>query len=151
MSDKDNSIHIIFNGEIYNYKELKKKLEGKYKFKSTSDTEFILYLYKEKGEKLLEDLRGMFAFAIWDSKKEKLLMARDRFGIKPVYYNYSKEYFIFASELKGILSSRLIEKKTNKKAAGLFLLNGSIPPPYTIYEGILSLEPGCFLIFQKGK
>ncbi len=151
MSDRDNSIHIVFNGEIYNYKELRKKLEKKYKFKSTSDTEVILYLYKEKGEKLLDDLRGMFAFAIWDSKKEKLFLARDRFGIKPIYYNYSNEYFVFASELKGILSSNLIEKNINKKAAGLFMLNGSIPPPDTIYAGISALEPGCFLIFQKGK
>jgi len=151
MCNEDGSIYIVFNGEIYNYRSLKKKLIKKYKFKSNSDTEVILHLYEEKGENLLKYLRGMFAFAIWDSKKKKLFLARDRFGIKPLYYSYLNDIFIFASEIKAILFTNLIKKELNDNSIALFLLNGYISPPNTIYKKINSLEPGYFLVIEKDK
>ena len=149
MCNENEDIHIVFNGEIYNYKELRKKLIKKHKFKSNSDTEVILHLYEEKGENLLKYLRGMFALAIWDSKKRKLFLARDRFGIKPLYYSYSDDFFVFASEIKAILKTNLIKKDINKNSAALFLLNGYIPTPNTIYKNIFSLEPGHYITIDE--
>lgn len=146
ISNEDDSIYLICNGEIYNYRELRKKLIKNHKFKSGSDSEVIVHLYEEKGEGLLEDLRGMFAFAIWDKKKNKLFLARDRFGIKPLYYSYENGTFIFASELKALLKSGLIEPEINPTGINLFLLQGSISPPDTIYKKIFALEPGHFII-----
>jgi asparagine synthase (glutamine-hydrolysing) len=149
MCNEGGDIHIIFNGEIYNYRELRKKLIKKHKFKSDSDTEVILHLYEEKKEKLLNDLRGMFAFAIWDSKERKLFLARDRFGIKPIYYFFSDDLFIFSSEIKAILKTNLVKKELNLVSIAFFLLNGYIPAPNTIYKKINSLEPGHFLLVEK--
>jgi len=149
MCNENEDIHIVFNGEIYNYKELRKKLIKKHKFKSNSDTEVILHLYEEKGENLLKYLRGMFALAIWDSKEKKLFLARDRFGIKPLYYSYSDDFFVFTSEIKAILKTNLIKKELNKNSIAFFLLNGYIPAPNTIYKNIFSLEPGHYMTINK--
>ena len=148
ISNEDESIYLICNGEIYNYKELRKNLIKNHRFKSESDSEVIVHLYEEKGESLLEDLRGMFAFAIWDKKKNKLFLARDRFGIKPLYYSYENGNFVFASEIKALSKSGLIKEEINPMGINLFLLQGSISPPYTIYKKIFSLEPGHFLTFN---
>jgi asparagine synthase (glutamine-hydrolysing) len=155
MPNRDRSIWISYNGEIYNYLELRNELKTKsYEFKSNSDTEVIIHAYKEWGiEGLLERLRGMFAFAIYDSRPNssdsRLILARDRLGIKPLYYVHKNRTFVFASEIKAILASGLIQQEINLKGAGHFLLNGSIPPPDTIYKEIFSLEPGHFLIVGK--
>jgi len=111
LSNQNDRIYIVFNGEIYNYLEHRNKLKQKgYTFKTTTDTEVILHLYEEYGVDCLQYLRGMFAFAIWDSNKQQLFCARDRFGIKPFYYYSDQEKFVFGSEIKAILKSNNIDK-----------------------------------------
>ena len=155
MCNEDGTIWITYNGEIYNYREIREVLILKgHKFKSNSDTEVIIHGYEEWGiEGLLKKLRGMFAFAIHDSRltihDSRLVIARDRLGIKPLYYSYNNCTFLFASEIKAILASRLVSKEIDPQAVVLFLLYGSISPPKTIYKEISALEPGYFLIISK--
>ena len=125
---------IVFNGEIYNYRELKKSELADYPFKSSSDTEVILALYEKYGIDCLNYLRGMFAFAIWDEKKDRLFCARDRFGIKPFYYTQADDRFVFASEMKAILPF-LNDIQTNSDA-----LLEYFTFQYTLGEGKLFLK-----------
>lgn len=149
MIDKELNIVIVYNGEIYNYKEIRNELQKLgYRFFSNSDTEVILKSYSEWGEKCLNKLRGMFAFCIFDRRRKELFLARDRFGIKPLYYYYNNNKFVFASEIKAILLAN-INKDVNLQGVGLFLSLGYIPSPKTIYREILSLEPGHFLKVSK--
>ncbi len=154
MSNEDGSIWITYNGEIYNYLALRKELsERGHHFKSQSDTEVIIHGYEEWGtEGLLERLRGMFAFGIYDSRPQGsypfIFLARDRLGIKPVYYTVQGDRFIFASEIKVILASGLVTKEVDPHAVGLYLISGSIPSPKTIYKDITALEPGHYLIIS---
>lgn len=137
---------ITYNGEIYNFKELKKELESKgYKFKTQTDTEVILALYIEYGEKSFEMLRGMFAFAIWDGRNKKLFLVKDRYGIKPLYYYSDKEKLIFASTVGAIEESGLAQLTKNQKALTSFLLFGSVNLPMTTYKEISAIEPGHYL------
>ncbi len=162
MSNEDGTIWITYNGEIYNYRELREMLIKKgHKFKSNSDTEVIIHGYEEWGvDGLLQRLRGMFAFAIYDPRStihnsrftinySRLILARDRIGIKPLYYSYCDDFLLFASGLNAILASKLVSKEIDPKAVVLFLLYGSIPPPQTIYKEIFALEPGHFLIIDE--
>ena len=111
MASKDESIWITYNGEIYNFQSLKKDLEAKgYTFASNCDTEVIIYLYKEYGEDCLKYLRGMFAFAIWDKKKNRLFLARDRIGKKPLFYYFDGKTYVFGSEIKSILEDPAVAK-----------------------------------------
>ena len=155
MTDDKESVVIVFNGEIYNYKELKKELEKKYQFKSNTDTEVLIYGYKEWGPELLNKLNGMFAFAIWDSTKKELFMARDRIGIKPLYYsildNNTDTDLIFASEIKSILECDKLKRKINLNAVNAYLKYRFIPSEETILRGIKKLQPGHYLIFRKNK
>ena len=114
MFNDDKSIVVVFNGEIYNYIELKAELKDKYKFKTNSDTEVLVYGYEEWGSELPKHLRGMFAFAIWDKNNKTLFMARDGFGIKPLYYYVDKDILVFASEIKEILEYPDYQKKLNE-------------------------------------
>lgn len=146
MSNEDNKIWITFNGEIYNYKHLRNELINKgHKFKSESDTEVIIHLYEEKGIECINDLRGMFAFALWDSKKEELFLVRDRIGIKPLYYTYQNNKLFFASEIKAILSFPEIPREVNEKAFYNYLSFLTTPAPDTLFEGIKKLPGGSFL------
>tara|TARA_B100000315_G_scaffold36538_1_gene31228 strand:- start:18648 stop:20504 length:1857 start_codon:yes stop_codon:yes gene_type:complete len=151
MCNEDGTLWITYNGEIYNHPELRKRLKGSgHTFKSNSDTETIVHAYEEWGiEVLLEKLRGMFAFAIYDTKKLRLIIARDRLGIKPIYYFHNDDTIIFASEIKAILKSNPVLKKIDSQSAGLFLLYGSIPAPKTIFKEIYALEAGHFLTINK--
>ena len=153
MCNEDGTIWITYNGEIYNYREIREVLILKgHKFKSNSDTEAIIHGYEEWGiEGLLKELRGMFAFALYDSRlpDSRLILVRDRFGIKPLYYSYNNSTFLFASEIKAILASRLVSKEIDPQAVVLFLIYGSIPAPKTIYKAISAVEPGHFLIISK--
>lgn len=145
MWDSEKKIAIIFNGEIYNYKEIKDEL-SEFTFASNSDTEVIIYAYKKWGiKKAIEKFNGMFAFCIYDKTKKQAFFARDRVGIKPVVYYFDKKNFIFASELKSLLQNSIIEKKINKKAVADYFIHRYIPNPNTIFEGINKLEPGHFL------
>ncbi len=146
MSYSGGVFEITFNGEIYNFLELKKELSKKgYKFKTETDTEVILGLYKEYGANSFSRLRGMFAFALWDKKTKKLFLVRDRYGIKPLYYFSDKERLVFASTVKAIEKSGLISIDNNPQAMIGFLLFGSVPSPITTLKNIFALPPGHYL------
>lgn len=137
---------ITFNGEIYNFLALRKNLEEKgYKFKTKTDTEVILALYMECGEKSFTMLRGMFAFALWDGKNKKLFLVKDRYGIKPLYYYSDSKKLVFASTVKAIAESGIIPVKKNNQAYIGFLLFGSVPAPMATIDGVLSIPTGHYL------
>lgn len=151
ISNKDGSVWIVFNGEIYNYKELKSKLIHKYAFKTNSDTEVLLHLYEEKGEKCLQELRGMFAFAIYDFNEKKLFAARDHLGQKPFYYYHEDGKFAFASEIKAILSLDDNLRKLDAEALYEYLTVRIITPPRSMFKGIRKLPPAHYLVLQNNK
>lgn len=152
MSNEDGTIWITLNGEIYNYKEIKEVLlKFGHKFHSLTDTEVIIHGYEEWGIKILEHLRGMFAFGIWDENKKELILVRDRLGIKPLYYYYDNEKFIFASEIKGIVEDETIPRKINPQALKYYLKYTYIPAPYSIWENIYKLTPAHYLILKNNK
>ena len=146
-------IAIIFNGEIYNYQELREDLVAKgYKFKTHTDTEVILHGYEEYGEEgILAKLRGMFAFTIWDSKKEKLFGARDHFGIKPYYYALLDGDLLFGSEVKSFLKYPKFKKAVNEKALKHYLVFQYNPLEETFFKGVKKLRPGHYYIYENGK
>jgi asparagine synthase (glutamine-hydrolysing) len=141
---------ITFNGEIYGYKDLKKQFT-EYSFKTNSDTEVIVAMYDTYGIHMMDKLPGMFAFAIWDSDKQRLFCARDRFGEKPFYYAKGKNgEFIFASEIKAILATGLVHAKLNMKSINHYLQKLYIHPSETVYSNIFSLPPAHILILENG-
>lgn len=147
ITNEDKSIWIVFNGEIYNYKALKEDLLIKGHFFSTkSDTETIVHAYEEYGNECVSKLNGMFAFALWDQKRNLLLLARDRLGKKPLYYFFNDKSLIFASEIKSFLKSGMIEPSLDVEALDLFLTFEYIPAPWSIFRGIRKLLPGHILI-----
>jgi asparagine synthase (glutamine-hydrolysing) len=151
MASEDGTLWIVFNGEIYNFLQLREELERKgHRFKSRTDTEVILHLYEEDGPASLSKLRGMFAFALWDEGAETLLVARDRVGIKPLVYYWDGRTFLFASELKSILLDPSVTKEVDWNAAELYLTLNYIPAPHTIFKNIRKLWPGHFLILRDG-
>ncbi|MFC1804599.1 asparagine synthase (glutamine-hydrolyzing) [Candidatus Omnitrophota bacterium] len=152
ISNEDDSLYLVINGEIYNYLDLRKGLEEKgHRFKSQTDSEVVLHLYEDHAEDCLQYLRGAFAFAIWDKKGEKLFFARDRLGQKPLLFSWQKGRFSFASEFCALLASGLIEKKINHAMIDSYLRFGYIPAPQSIYENVHKLLPGHFAILHKEK
>lgn len=151
MSNEDGSLWISFNGEIYNYQDIKSRLANHHEFKTKSDTEVILHLYEDKGEKCLEYLRGMFAFAIYDQNKKKLFMARDHLGQKPLYYYHNHEKFAFASEIKSLLALNPELNQLNPEALYEYFTLRIITPPRSMFLKIEKLPPGHFLVFQNGE
>ncbi len=149
---EDGSKFIVFNGEIYNYLELKKELESiGCKFKTNSDTETIIHAFDRFGVGCLEKLRGMFAFAIWDSKDESLFIARDRVGKKPLFYSLTeKGDFVFGSELKSLLTHGAVSKEIDHGALDAFLTFGYVPEDFCIFKSVKKLAPGSFLTFKNG-
>jgi asparagine synthase (glutamine-hydrolysing) len=146
MVSLDGNLVVSFNGEIYNFRELRALLEAKgYRFRTQTDTEVLLQLYAQKGEAMVRDLRGMFAFAIWDAKRSALLLARDPYGIKPLYYADDGWTFRFASQVKALLAGGKISR--NQEPAGWvgFCLFGSVPEPFTIYQEIRAVPAGATL------
>jgi asparagine synthase (glutamine-hydrolysing) len=146
MHNETGDIVIVFNGEIYNYKVLKSELElAGVKFYTQSDTEVILRLYEKYGKSMLHKLNGMFAFSIYDKRENQVFIARDRFGEKPLYYYHNEEKFVWASELKSIISVFPELKKISTKGISLFFSLTYIPAPYSIYQDIYKLMPGHFI------
>lgn len=142
---------IVLNGEIYGYLDLKKQYPN-YPFRGTSDTELVLAMYQEKGPDFITQLPGMFAFAIWDEKKQELFCARDRFGEKPFYYAFGRNgEFIFGSEIKEILVSGLVEPEIDKAQLAYYLKNGYIHPHKSVYRNIYNLKPAHTLVWKNGK
>jgi len=149
MSTEDNNLWIVFNGEIYNHLTLRNELKNKgYYFRTQADTETIIYGYKEWGADVVNHLRGMFAFAIWDEKAKNLFLARDRIGIKPLYY-FNSNQFVFSSEIKAITSLPFINKKMNEEALYHYLTFAVSPAPMTMFENIQKLEPGHTLSIKQ--
>ena len=151
MANEDETIWITFNGEIYNFREIRKELEGKgHKFRSHSDTEVIVHLYEELGTKCLERLNGMFAFALWDAKQKSLFLARDRTGKKPLHYCLHRGHFLFASEIKALLQHPLVSREIDLKSLNKYLAYEYVPAPNSIFKAIKKLEPGYCLLFRGG-
>jgi len=151
MSDIEKAVWVVFNGEIYNFPELKKELEAYgHVFQTKSDTEVIVYGYKQWGVDVLEHLNGMFGLAIWDERKKQLLLARDRMGIKPLYYKIDSGRLFFASEIRALLTRESVKPAVDPVAMNLFLRYRYTPSPLTIIQGIRKLAPGTRLIVKNG-
>ena len=152
MANEDGRFQIVFNGEIYNYRALREELLGRgHRFRTSCDTEVILHLYEEMGERCPERLIGMFAFAIWDTRDRALFLARDRLGIKPLFYAESPGRFLFASELKAILSQSGIRRELDPEALDHYLTFMYVPAPRTIIRGVRKLPPGHTLTLRDGR
>lgn len=151
IGNEDDTIRIVFNGEIYNYKELRSYLEKhEHYFRTQSDTEVILHLYEEFGTDCLQHLDGIFAFAIWNESKQELLLARDRMGIKPMYYTHLPDWqFIFGSEMKAVLANPAVERKIDLISLNEYLSYEYVPTPRTIIRNVWRLEAGHYLIFNR--
>ena len=148
--NEDRSVVVILNGEIYNYKALRSELEDKgHQFSTHSDTETIVHLYEEYGEECVHHLRGMFAFAVWDKRKKLLFLARDRLGIKPLYYTFQRNKLLFSSELKALLASGLVDREINTQDLNHFLSFYAVPAPYTMLKDVYALPPGHVLMFNN--
>ncbi|MDD5458156.1 MAG: asparagine synthase (glutamine-hydrolyzing) [Phycisphaerae bacterium] len=146
LCNEDKSIWVTFNGEIYNYKHLRENLLAKgHLFRTKGDTETLVHLYEEYGADMVDHLQGMFAFAIWDTRCKKLLLARDRIGIKPLYYCKKEKSLLFASEPKAIIAHPNVEPRLNRQVLWHYLTYRTIPAPQTLFEGIQKLKPGHVL------
>jgi len=150
MTTGDGNAWIVFNGEIYNHPELKPALEAKcHQYRTRSDTETILHIYKDAGEECVERLRGMFAFALWDRERRQLLLARDRLGIKPLYYAITERHLLFASEIKAILASGFVQAALNERVIPEYLATGFVSGSETFFRGIRKLLPGRTLTWSR--
>jgi len=151
MVSEDSRWVLSFNGEIYNYVELRRELEGLgHSFRSRTDTEVLLGALVEWGTGALDRLRGMFAFALWDDVAGTLMLARDRLGIKPLYYASVGSSIAFGSEIKAVLASGLVESRLDMEALRSYLRLLWIPGPKTLLSGVMKLEPGCFMTWKSG-
>ncbi|MGN6257597.1 MAG: asparagine synthase (glutamine-hydrolyzing) [Solirubrobacterales bacterium] len=152
IENEDGSAVVVQNGEIYNYRELKRELEGGgHRFATDCDTEVLVHAYEEWGEGFVERLRGMFAIALWDKRRQRLLLARDRFGIKPLYYRRVGGELSFASELKAMLEQPGFSREIDPKAVAAYLAFNSIPAPLTIFTEARKLPPGHLLRWKGGE
>jgi asparagine synthase (glutamine-hydrolysing) len=152
ICNEDGTIWIVYNGEIYNYKQLRQKLEGQgHVFRTHSDTEVIIHLYEELGERCVDKLSGMFAFAIWDENQHKLLLARDRLGQKPLFYAQEGQDLLFASEVKGVLATLKSPREIDYESLHHYLSLRFIPSPRTMLRQVKKLPPAHVLVYQRGK
>ena len=152
LSNEDGTVWIVFNGEIYNFEELRDDLLARgHVFRTRTDTEVIVHLYEEYGPDCVEKLRGMFGFAIWDERQQTLMLARDRVGIKPLYYAMGKDSVVFGSEIKAILADPEISARVRPEIVQPFLTFYFVPGEDTLFENILKLRPGSYMIVRGGK
>jgi asparagine synthase (glutamine-hydrolysing) len=149
MANEDETVWIVFNGEIYNHVELRRELEPRHRFRSASDTEVILHLYEERGAEAVRRLRGFFAFALWDGRRRRLMLARDRLGKKPLHYRLGADGIDFASEIPGLLATGG-PRELDAGALGTYLCLGYVPAPATAIRGIRRLPAGSVLIYEGG-
>jgi asparagine synthase (glutamine-hydrolysing) len=151
LSNEDGSVWIVFNGEIYNHRDLRRRLEGSgHQFRTHCDTESIVHLYEDEGPAFLEHLNGMFALALWDQRHRRLLIARDRLGKKPLYYRAESGRLLFASELKSLLEVPGIERRIDPAALDEYFTLQYVPHPHTIFSGFAKLPPAHYGIFSEG-
>ena len=152
IGNEDGTIHVVQNGEIYNYRELRRELEAAgHRFRTRSDTEVLVHLYEEHGEQFVTRLRGMFAIAIWDERRGRLVLARDPFGIKPLYYSAGRNTLSFGSELKALLQVPGFSREIDLGALDAFLAFGFVPAPHTIFAEARKLPPGHLLVLEPGR
>lgn len=152
MTNEDGSIALIINGEIYNFQHLRSELEAAdHQFRSRADSEVVLHLYEEFGLDFVDQLRGMFALALWDSRKKRLILARDRFGKKPLFYYPGARGLIFASEIQALARADLIPREPDLEAIDSYLALQYVPAPLTIYQGVRKLPPGHLMVCSPGK
>lgn len=150
--NEDRSVAIVYNGECYNFPELRRMLEAKgHRFSTHTDTECIVHLHEEYGDRCVEHLRGMFAFALWDEKKQRLLLARDRAGKKPLFYRLTSDGIFFGSELKTLIQDPGFERRIDPIALHHYLTYQYVPAPWSIYEGVSKLPPAHTLAYEGGK
>ncbi|MEO7457840.1 MAG: asparagine synthase (glutamine-hydrolyzing) [Gemmatimonadaceae bacterium] len=142
MSNERDTVHVVFNGEIYNHHVIRSRLEGRHTFHTRSDTEVLVHLYEERGAAMVDELRGMFAFAIWDAEASRLLVARDRMGIKPLYYFEHGDGIAFGSELKALQVLPEFPREVDPRAMTEYLALGYVPDPLCIFKGVHKLPPG---------
>src|SRR5437899_3347355 len=149
MPNEDGSVWVVFNGEIYNHAKLRPWLEARgHHYRTRSDTETIVHLYEEEGERCVEKLQGMFAFAVWDRPRQRVLLARDRLGIKPLYYALTDRELVFASEIKAILASGAVPAALNTAIVPEFLANRYVAGSETFFRGVTKLLPGRTLTWS---
>lgn len=149
VHNEDSTIWVVFNGEIYNYRDIRSDLKKRgHKFYTRSDTETLVHLYEEYGERMLDKINGMFAFCIWDRKGQEMFLARDRIGEKPLFYSFSKDAFIFASELKAILKYPSTSRVIDMLSLSKYLTYEYVPAPNSIFKYIKKLKPGHFMTYK---
>jgi asparagine synthase (glutamine-hydrolysing) len=152
LCNEDETVWIVFNGEIYNYRQLRHSLERNgHIFRTQTDTEVIVHLYEEEGENCVTKLNGMFAFAIWDTNEQKLVLARDHLGQKPLFYTQDGPNFLFASEIKAILAVAKKPREIDYESLHHYLSLRFIPPPRTMFQGIKKLPAAHLLVYQAGQ
>jgi asparagine synthase (glutamine-hydrolysing) len=152
MTNEDGTIRLTYNGEIYNYKELRRELEARgHRFHSESDTEVVIHLYEEEGVEAVRRLNGMFAFGLWDERRRRLWLCRDRIGIKPLVYSWDGDRLLFASEIRALLTDPAVDRALDREALMLYLAFNYVPAPRTMFAGIRKLEPGCSLVLEGGR
>ncbi len=151
MANEDGSLYIVFNGEVYNYRTLREQVAGRgHRLSSHSDTEVILHLYEDFGPACLDYLRGMFAFALWDGRQRRLVLARDRVGKKPLFYYHDAHRFVFGSEIKALLAHPDVPRALNTASLPHYLAHGYVPAPETMFASIRQLPPGHVLTVENG-
>jgi asparagine synthase (glutamine-hydrolysing) len=152
ISNEDDTVWIVYNGEIYNFPELRKQLLASgHVLKTHTDTEVIVHLYEDYGEQCVTRLRGMFAFALWDTRKKKLVLARDRVGIKPLYYVQTRDSLLFASEIKAFRADPSVQMELNRQAVDTFLTFLYVPGSETLFQNVQKLDPGHYLVMEEGR
>jgi asparagine synthase (glutamine-hydrolysing) len=150
LSNEDGTVWIVFNGEIYNYQELKRTyLSSGHQFRTRSDTETIVHLYEELGEDCFAELRGMFGLALWDARKNRLILARDRIGKKPLFYSWDGRRFVFGSEIKALTAAGGISREIDLEALSDYFSFQYVPTPKTIYRGVRKMRPGHYMIVDR--
>ncbi|MGI9098440.1 MAG: asparagine synthase (glutamine-hydrolyzing) [Solirubrobacteraceae bacterium] len=152
VHNEDGGVTAVFNGEIYNFEALRSELRAKgHRLTTRGDSETIVHLYEEHGPDFVRRLRGMFAIALWDKPRRRLVLARDRMGVKPLYYAQTPDGLAFASEVKALIAGGLIRPELDPLAAELFLAHGFVPGPHTLFAGVRTLDPASLLIFEDGR
>src|SRR5438309_9187516 len=150
IANEDRRLRVVFNGEIYNYQEIRSRLEREgHRLVTGSDTETLVHLYEDHGPSLVQYLRGMFAFALWDARRQTLLLARDRFGIKPLYYWQARGGLAFASELPSLQAMEWFPGRIDRRAVRDYLAFGYVPDPHSVFEGVRKLGPGQLLVWER--
>lgn len=152
MANEDETVWLVFNGEIYDFEPLRRMLMHRgHRLRSRTDAEVLLHLYEDEGVDCLHRLNGMFAFALWDTTRERLWLGRDRMGIKPLCYAWNGTQFVFGSEIKAILCDPSVPRDIDPEGLDLYLTLNYVPPPWTLFRGIRKLRPGTHLILEKGE